>query len=162
MLQKTQLSGTCGAVDVEVLTSMGVSKAILNYVLFCHQDDSNWPFEEASRLKGRFDQIFDTTRYNKALDTVRKIIKDKQAELKVLAAEQRGLMMVVDEVKAKKRKMTDFETRKTYARETITALTNKLKPIHQRLTEIKEIETEYCKWQIEEGKFKKFHRLSRF
>ncbi|XP_043285323.1 DNA repair protein RAD50 [Venturia canescens] len=157
--EKTQLTGTCAAVDVEVLSSIGVSKAILNYVLFCHQDDSNWPFEDGKRLKERFDQIFDTSRYNKALDVLRKIIKDKQTQAKILTAEQRGLLMIVDEVKSKKRKLKDFETRKNEVAKKINALTSKLKPINQRLAEIKEIETEYCKWQIEEEKKKMEYKL---
>ena len=33
--------------------SLGVSKPILNYVIFCHQEDSNWPLEEGKKVKGR-------------------------------------------------------------------------------------------------------------
>jgi hypothetical protein len=32
--------------------SLGVSKPILNYVIFCHQEDSNWPLEEGKKVKG--------------------------------------------------------------------------------------------------------------
>ena len=42
---------------------MGVSKAILESVIFCHQDDSNWPLSENTKLKAKFDNIFAATRY---------------------------------------------------------------------------------------------------
>ena len=42
----TELSSKCSDINHHVLSSLGVSKAILNYVLFCHQEDSNWPLEE--------------------------------------------------------------------------------------------------------------------
>lgn len=35
-----------------MLMALGVSKPILNYVIFCHQEDSNWPLEEGKKVKG--------------------------------------------------------------------------------------------------------------
>jgi DNA repair exonuclease SbcCD ATPase subunit len=42
----------CADVNAEMLMSLGVSKPILNYVIFCHQEDSNWPLEEGKKVKG--------------------------------------------------------------------------------------------------------------
>jgi DNA repair protein RAD50 len=42
---------------------LGVSKAVLANVIFCHQEDSNWPLAEGKALKQRFDEIFAATRY---------------------------------------------------------------------------------------------------
>ncbi len=42
----------CADVNTEMLMSLGVSKPILNYVIFCHQEDSNWPLEEGKKVKG--------------------------------------------------------------------------------------------------------------
>lgn len=137
------------------MACMGISKAILKYVLFCHQDDSNWPLEQGQKLKERFDEIFETTRYNKALDSIRKIMKDKKLEIKGLLGEQRGLMIVVNEAKAKERKLEEFKERRDEMKKKIEDLANKLKPIHNRLEEVKEIEMKYCKWQIDEGEFSK-------
>ena len=47
--QVTELSSKCSDINQHVLSSMGVSKAILNYVIFCHQEDSNWPLEEGEK-----------------------------------------------------------------------------------------------------------------
>jgi DNA repair protein RAD50 len=50
---------------------MGVSNAILENVIFCHQEESLWPFSDQANLKKIFDEIFDTTKYTKALNEMR-------------------------------------------------------------------------------------------
>lgn len=50
---------------------MGVSPAILENVIFCHQDESLWPFSDQANLKKIFDEVFDTTKYTKALQELR-------------------------------------------------------------------------------------------
>ena len=54
---------------------MGVSASILEYVIFCHQDESLWPFSDQANLKKIFDEVFDTTKYTKALVELRKVSK---------------------------------------------------------------------------------------
>lgn len=44
---------------------LGVSRAILDNVIFCHQEDSNWPMSDGVALKKKFDDIFESTRYTK-------------------------------------------------------------------------------------------------
>ena len=56
--EKTSLSSKCADTDMEVLRLMGVSKAMIENVIFCHQEDSNWPLSEMRVLKKRFDDIF--------------------------------------------------------------------------------------------------------
>lgn len=50
---------------------MGVSNAIIENVVFCHQDESLWPFSDQANLKKIFDEVFDTTKYTKALTEMR-------------------------------------------------------------------------------------------
>jgi DNA repair protein RAD50 len=60
--QKRQtLSTKCANIDEEVPTQLGVSKAILQNVIFCHQEESNWPLSEPAALKKKFDDIFEAT-----------------------------------------------------------------------------------------------------
>lgn len=49
--------------DREIPALMGVSKAILENVIFVHQDDAYWPLQDPSTLKKKFDDIFSATRY---------------------------------------------------------------------------------------------------
>jgi hypothetical protein len=61
---------------------MGVSKAILESVIFCHQDDSHWPLSENTKLKAKFDNIFAATRYRAALESIKKQRKTFTASAK--------------------------------------------------------------------------------
>lgn len=65
----------------------GVPKPILENVVFCHQEDSNWPLQEGSKLKEKFDAIFESTRFSKALADVATQRKSHAAQLKDRKAE---------------------------------------------------------------------------
>lgn len=49
--------------DREIPALMGVSKAVIENVIFVHQDEANWPLQDPSTLKKKFDDIFSATRY---------------------------------------------------------------------------------------------------
>jgi len=67
-----------------MLNLLGVPKAILENVIFCHQEDSTWPLSEPKELKSRFDAIFEVTKYVRTLDNLKKIKKDLENQIKVL------------------------------------------------------------------------------
>ncbi|KAJ1334538.1 hypothetical protein BSLG_007693 [Batrachochytrium salamandrivorans] len=77
------LSSRCAVVDEELAPHLAVSKAILEHVVFCHQEDSFWPLSEPAALKKKFDEIFASTRYTKALVEIR----DQKKSLVVVAKE---------------------------------------------------------------------------
>ncbi len=68
--------------DAEIPTQMGVSRAILENVIFCHQEESLWPLSEPSILKKKFDEIFAATRYTKALDIIKTLRKEMASDMK--------------------------------------------------------------------------------
>lgn len=70
----------CSNINQEVPYSMGVTKAILENVIFVHQEESNWPLSDASTVKKRFDDIFAATKYTKALDELKKLRNKEQTE----------------------------------------------------------------------------------
>lgn len=70
---------------------LGVSRAVLDNVIFCHQEDSNWPLSDASTLKKKFDDIFDATRYTKALDNIKTLRKARTQQLRELNIELTNL-----------------------------------------------------------------------
>ena len=69
------INKNCAEMDRQVPMLMGVSNAILENVVFCHQDESLWPFSDQGNLKKIFDEIFDTSKYTKALHELRLIAK---------------------------------------------------------------------------------------
>lgn len=77
------VSKRCIDTNVEMAHAMGVSKAIINNVLFCHQEDSSWPLDEGKKLKEKFDEIFGTTEYNKTIDKLIKMRKACEAQVKL-------------------------------------------------------------------------------
>ncbi|EPZ35695.1 P-loop containing nucleoside triphosphate hydrolase domain-containing protein [Rozella allomycis CSF55] len=81
--QKMTLSSRCADFDAEIPMHMGVSAAILENVIFCHQEDSLWPLSEPAVLKRKFDDIFAATRYAKALDAIKSVSKGIKGEIQV-------------------------------------------------------------------------------
>ena len=84
-------SHTCSEMDKTIPIMLGVSKAVLDNVVFCHQEDSSWPLQEGAVLKAKFDAIFDSTKYAKALEAIKETkkrysnkVKDLKAELNLL------------------------------------------------------------------------------
>lgn len=92
---------------------LGVSKAILENVIFCHQEDSNWPLSEPSVLKKKFDDIFEATKYTKALDQIKTIRKEQTAETKV--DKERLIALKIDRERAVKVQNTIAKLEKSIA-----------------------------------------------
>jgi DNA repair protein RAD50 len=84
---KVSLSHKCTELDKQIPHLLGVSKPILEHVVFCHQEDASWPLMEGAILKKRFDDIFDSTKYSKALQAFRVVEKDFLSKVKDLKVE---------------------------------------------------------------------------
>ncbi|KPI85402.1 RAD50 DNA repair-like protein [Leptomonas seymouri] len=78
------VSSTYRASDVDrvVPEMLGVSAAVLAHVIFCHQEDCNWPLGPPKDVKRIFDDIFAATRYVLALDRLRDNSKEFRRQLK--------------------------------------------------------------------------------
>jgi DNA repair protein RAD50 len=79
--EKHSISTRVAELDQIIPQYLGVSKAILENVIFCHQEDSLWPLSDATTLKKKFDEIFEAMKYTKAIDNIKKIRKDRNVEL---------------------------------------------------------------------------------
>ncbi|KAI9789941.1 MAG: DNA repair protein rad50, partial [Peltula sp. TS41687] len=77
--ERTAISSRVAELDQFMPQYLGVSKAILDSVIFCHQDESLWPMSEPATLKKKFDEIFEALKYTKAIDNI-KIIRRTQTE----------------------------------------------------------------------------------
>ena len=44
---------------------MDCGQAVLENVIFVHQEDSNWPLADTQTLKKKFDEIFSVEKYTK-------------------------------------------------------------------------------------------------
>ena len=127
--QKITLSHKCGELDKQLPSLLGISKAILDHVLFCHQEDSSWPLSEASVLKKRFDEIFDSTRYSKAIAIFKQTEKDMNGKVKDLKADLASL-------KSHQHAAHTFRKELTEANESIEELDDEKKRIDEEIAEL--------------------------
>ena len=79
--ERTAISSRVAELDQILPQYLGVSKAILDSVIFCHQDESLWPMSEPSALKKRFDEIFEALKYTKAIDNIKALRKKQNEDL---------------------------------------------------------------------------------
>uniref|UniRef100_A0A2N9HR23 DNA repair protein RAD50 n=1 Tax=Fagus sylvatica TaxID=28930 RepID=A0A2N9HR23_FAGSY len=94
--EKVCLSYRCADMDREIPALMGVSKAVLENVIFVHQDEANWPLQDSSTLKKKFDDIFSATRYTKALEVIKKLHKDQAQEIRTYKLKLENLQTLKD------------------------------------------------------------------
>lgn len=112
--EKVCLSYRCADMDREIPALMGVSKAIIENVIFVHQDEANWPLQDPSTLKKKFDDIFSATRYTKALEIIKKLHKDQTQEIKSYKLKLENLQTLRDSaLKLRESIMQDQEKSET-------------------------------------------------
>lgn len=132
-----------------------MTKPILNYVIFCHQEDSTWPLEDGKKLKERFDQIFDSDKYNKAVESVRKYIKNLRVELRVSKDKKDSLKIILEETIGKQKSLKKFENRLSVSKQKVTEVLDQIKPLNDTIKELTETEMRYMKLHTEKGERKK-------
>ncbi|EGW31450.1 uncharacterized protein SPAPADRAFT_67510 [Spathaspora passalidarum NRRL Y-27907] len=81
---KISISTKNSELDAQTPIYLGASRSILDYVIFCHQDESLWPLSEASVLKKRFDDIFEASKFTKVLDNLKNIKKEMATDIKLI------------------------------------------------------------------------------
>ncbi|KAL8136932.1 hypothetical protein V2J09_002933 [Rumex salicifolius] len=128
--EKVCLSYRCADMDREIPALMGVSKAILENVIFVHQDEANWPLQDPSTLKKKFDDIFSATRYTKALEVIKKLHKEQAQEIKTYKLKLENLQTLKDAAYKLRESIGQDQERKV-------ALTNQMKDLE---TEIGDVE----------------------
>jgi DNA repair protein RAD50 len=127
------ISSRCAELDTEIPYQLGVSKAILENVIFCHQEDSNWPLSEPSILKKKFDDIFASTKYTKVIDNIKNLRKEQLINIKL--ENQKIGFLEKDKFKAE-----SLRTAQTVAKEKVQQIKERLSDLERN--EIDEISEE--------------------
>jgi DNA repair protein RAD50 len=78
---RTVISSRVAELDQILPLYLGVSTAVLDNVIFCHQDESFWPLSDPGTLKKKFDEIFEAQKYTKAIANIKEVQKTQKAEL---------------------------------------------------------------------------------
>ncbi|XP_016953559.2 DNA repair protein RAD50 [Drosophila biarmipes] len=152
------LSGRTVDIDVAISDFMGVSKAIINNVLFCHQEDSSWPLDEAKKLKEKFDAIFGITEYNKALDKIIKLRKEAMEQLKVMDANMKHVAYLKEEMEVKTLSLHKAQQKCDTIKAQCNDCEEEMKPIEARLLEIRNVEFEVGKYQAQKVEMDTKHK----
>jgi DNA repair protein RAD50 len=79
--ERTVISSRVAEMDTILPQHLGVSTAVLDNVIFCHQDESLWPMSDPSTLKKKFDEIFEALKYTKAIKNIKDIRKKYNTDL---------------------------------------------------------------------------------
>ncbi|TBU00813.1 DNA repair protein Rad50, partial [Hamiltosporidium magnivora] len=77
------ISSKCVDMDREISFHLGVPSYILESVIFCHQEENTWPLSEPINLKKKLDNIFCSTKYTKAIESLKSCKKNSLVELKL-------------------------------------------------------------------------------
>ncbi|KAH8376220.1 hypothetical protein KR200_003386 [Drosophila serrata] len=152
------LSGRTADIDLAISDFMGVSKAIINNVLLCHQEDSSWPLDEAKKLKEKFDAIFGITEYNKALDKIIKMRKEAMDELKVMEANMKHVAYLKQEMEIRTLALQKAQQKCDSIKAQCSECEEEMKPIEARLLEIRNIEFEIGKYQAQKVEMETKHK----
>lgn len=136
--EKQSLTSKCADLDREMITSLGVSKPVLENVIFCHQEDANWPLSEGKQLKEKFDAIFASTRYVKALDSIKKTKKEQDEKLKYYKQDILYLKQHKEKAQQYHCDLTDGEAKLAASKESVQKVNSALKPIEEKMNKIDE------------------------
>lgn len=79
--ERTTISSRVAELDQMMPQYLGVSQAVLDSVIFCHQDESLWPMSEPATLKKKFDEIFEALKYTKAIANIKDLAKGQKIQL---------------------------------------------------------------------------------
>ncbi|XP_076682274.1 DNA repair protein rad50 [Andrena cerasifolii] len=137
------ITNRCANADTELGLIMGVSKPILDYVIFCHQEDLSWPFQDGKKLKEKFDEIFDSVKYNTALESIMKQIKELQQRVQMLKEQKRSCEVIVNEVEEVEKKLEDYKKRLETTKTKIADINAELEPVDQKIKRIEQMNSDY-------------------
>jgi DNA repair protein RAD50 len=126
----------CGDINNEMLTLLGVSKPVLSNVIFCHQEDCNWPLSEGKVLKEKFDDIFGSMGYVKALEKIKKLRKTESEKQKLLEKDVNLCKYLKEESDSKKKSLNESMTKLSTHKEKISEYENTLSKVKSELNEI--------------------------
>lgn len=143
----TNISGKCADINADILADLGVSKPILNYVIFCHQEDSNWPLDVGSKVKDRFDEIFNSDKYKKCLENIKKVRAKEMAEAKLEKNDAQHFKSDKEYADAKRAEVRRKEKEAARLREGMARVEEELAPLNKGMEQVHEEEKGFAENQ---------------
>ena len=131
--ERTTTSTRQAQLDEMIPERLGVSPAILDSVIFCHQDESLWPLSEPAALKKRFDEIFEALKYTKAIDNLKVLRKKHVEQLGKLQSDETHNKANKDRGERAEKRMTGLQAEIEEAREKCEALSTEMQDAQDKI-----------------------------
>ncbi|KAJ6787497.1 hypothetical protein PWT90_10089 [Aphanocladium album] len=131
--ERTTTSTRVAQLDEMIPERLGVSPAILDAVIFCHQDESLWPLSEPAALKKRFDEIFEALKYTKAIENLKVLRKKQVEELAKLQNDEAHNKVNKDRGERAEKRMTGLQAEIEAAREKCEAITAEMQETRDQI-----------------------------
>ncbi len=120
--ERMNLSTRVAELDKITPEHLGVSPAILEFVIFCHQEESLWPMSEPAPLKKKFDEIFQAQKYTKAIDNLKVLRKARVADLAILREKEIASRALKDKAEKVSKRALDLQEEVEQLREQLKSL----------------------------------------
>ena len=133
--ERTTTSTRQAQLDEMIPERLGVSPAILDAVIFCHQDESLWPLSEPAALKKRFDEIFEALKYTKAIDNLKVLRKKHVEQLGRLQNDEAHNKTNKDRGERAEKRMTGLQAEIENAREKCETLSTEMQETQDQIRE---------------------------
>lgn len=139
-----EIGGACHGVNKQddwgktIANQLGIPNlAVLNYILFCHQDSANWFLGDAADVKQKFDDILDCQVYKRALKYIKDYRRKLHAHLQTVYANISHSAVYVSS-KTKIREQIDFyKQQKKLNDDKIVDIVKKLNDINAKIMSLK-------------------------
>ncbi|KAJ6442871.1 DNA repair protein Rad50 [Purpureocillium lavendulum] len=131
--ERTTTSTRQAQLDEMIPERLGVSPAILDAVIFCHQDESLWPLSEPAALKKRFDEIFEALKYTKAIDNLKVLRKKQMEQLGKLQNDETHNKVNKDRGERAEKRMTGLQAEIEEARDKCEALSTDMQETQDKI-----------------------------
>jgi DNA repair protein RAD50 len=133
--ERTTISSRVAELDQIMPQYLGVSEAVLDSVIFCHQDESLWPMSEPGVLKKKFDEIFEALKYTKAIDNIKAMRKFHNAELAKQKILEEGFKLDKDKAERAEKKSLKLQDEIEALREQSEKLNHDMQEVQQAAKE---------------------------
>ncbi|BFZ14970.1 hypothetical protein BsWGS_18009 [Bradybaena similaris] len=130
------ITSRCADLNREMIGALGVSKAVLENVIFCHQEDSCWPLSEGKALKDKFDAIFASTRYTKVLEELRKLKQSQDVTIREGKKELEYLRQHKQKAEELKADLEEHQAELAASLDKVNTINQQLEPIKDKLKNI--------------------------
>ena len=133
--ERSVISSRVAELDLILPQYLGVSTAIIDNVIFCHQDESFWPLSDSSTLKKKFDEIFEAQKYTKAIGNIKDIQKVQKVELE-------KYKIFEDQAKVDKDRALQTQKKRERLSEDVEQLRKKSEDLERRITDARKLADE--------------------